>query len=86
MDREVARRASREHPEHPAVAEVLRVLGRTSQPILSSADEDREGYVPNVVYSCGGMRVGDDIFLPYGVADSSVAFAFVSIKELLASM
>jgi predicted GH43/DUF377 family glycosyl hydrolase len=63
-----------------------RVLGRTSQPILSSVDEDRDGYVPNVVYSCGGMRIGDDLFLPYGVADSSVAFAFLSIKELLASM
>jgi predicted GH43/DUF377 family glycosyl hydrolase len=63
-----------------------KVLGRTSQPILSSVDEDREGYVPNVVYSCGGMRIGDDLFLPYGVADSSVAFAFLSIKELLASM
>jgi predicted GH43/DUF377 family glycosyl hydrolase len=63
-----------------------KVLGRTSQPILSSVDEDREGYVPNVVYSCGGMRIGDELFLPYGVADSSVAFAFLSIKELLASM
>ena len=63
-----------------------KVLGRTAQPILSAADEDREGYVPNVVYSCGGMRVGDDIFLPYGVADSSVAFAFVPIKGLLAAM
>lgn len=63
-----------------------KVLGRTSQPILSTVDEDREGYVPNVVYSCGGMRVGDDLFLPYGVADSSVAFAFMSIKDLLASM
>lgn len=63
-----------------------KVLGRTSLPILSSVDEDREGYVPNVVYSCGGMRVGDDLFLPYGVADSSVAFAFISIKELLATM
>jgi predicted GH43/DUF377 family glycosyl hydrolase len=63
-----------------------KVLGRTSQPILSAADEDREGYVPNVVYSCGGMRVGEDIFLPYGVADSSVAFAFVSIKDLLSAM
>jgi predicted GH43/DUF377 family glycosyl hydrolase len=63
-----------------------KVLGRTAQPILSAADEDREGYVPNVVYSCGGMRVGDDIFLPYGVADSSVAFAFVAIKDLLAAM
>ncbi len=60
-----------------------KVIGRTTQPILSAADEDREGYVPNVVYSCGGMVVGDDLFLPYGVADSSVAFAFVSISELL---
>jgi predicted GH43/DUF377 family glycosyl hydrolase len=63
-----------------------KILGRTSQPILSAADEDREGYVPNVVYSCGGMRVGDDIFLPYGVADSSVAFAFVAIRDLLGEM
>lgn len=63
-----------------------KVLGRTSQPILSAADEDREGYVPNVVYSCGAMRVGDDLFIPYGVADSSVAFAFVPIKGLLSRM
>ena len=63
-----------------------KILGRTQQPILSAADEDREGYVPNVVYSCGGMRAGEDIFLPYGVADSSVAFAFVAIKDLLAAM
>ena len=63
-----------------------KILGRTSQPILSAADEDREGYVPNVVDSCGGMHVGDDIFLPYGVADSSVAFAFVAIPDLLDAM
>ena len=63
-----------------------RVLGRTSDPILSSLDHEREGYVPNVVYSCGAMQVGNDIFLPYGVADSSVAFAFISIRELLARM
>jgi predicted GH43/DUF377 family glycosyl hydrolase len=63
-----------------------KIIGRTTQPLLSAADEDREGYVPNVVYSCGGMMVGDDLFLPYGVADSSVAFAFVSISELLSVM
>lgn len=62
------------------------VLGRTPNPILSAADEDREGYVPNVVYTCGAIRVGDDLFLPYGVADSSVCFAFVAISDILAQM
>ena len=63
-----------------------RVLGRTPNPILSAADEDREGYVPNVVYTCGAIRVGDDLFLPYGVADSSVCFAFVAIADILGQM
>lgn len=63
-----------------------KVIGRTSEPILAAADQDREGYVPNVVYSCGAVRHGDRIFIPYGVADSSVAFAFIPIKSLLAVM
>lgn len=63
-----------------------KVIGRTPNPILSAADEDREGYVPNVVYTCGAIKVGDDIFLPYGVADSSVCFAFVAVSEILAAM
>ncbi len=62
------------------------VIGRTPNPILSAADEDREGYVPNVVYTCGAIRIGDDLFLPYGVADSSVCFAFVAIKDILGQM
>ena len=63
-----------------------KVIGRTPNPILSAADEDREGYVPNVVYTCGAIRVGEDLFLPYGVADSSVCFAFVAIRDVLAHM
>ena len=63
-----------------------KVLGRTPQPILSAADDDRDGYVPNVVYTCGALRVGDQLFMPYGVADMTVAFAFVSIPELLGTM
>lgn len=63
-----------------------KVIGRTSNPILSAADEDREGYVPNVVYTCGAIRIGNDIFMPYGVADSSVCFAFVAISEILDAM
>ena len=63
-----------------------KVLGRTKQPILAASDQDREGYVPNVVYTCGAMRQGDHLFMPYGVADSSVAFAFLPISDLLARM
>ena len=63
-----------------------KVIGRTASPILSAADEDREGYVPNVVYTCGAIRAGDDLFLPYGVADSSVCFAFVAISDILSQM
>jgi predicted GH43/DUF377 family glycosyl hydrolase len=63
-----------------------KIIGRLEHPLISPADEDREGYVPNVVYSCGGMAHGERVFLPYGVADSSVAFAWVDIDELLAEM
>ena len=63
-----------------------KVLGRTSTPILAAKDQDREGYVPNVVYTCGAIRHGDKLFVPYGIADSSVGFAFVEIKELLRAM
>jgi predicted GH43/DUF377 family glycosyl hydrolase len=63
-----------------------RVLARSEEPFLTPVTETREGYVPNVVYTCGALRHGDHLFLPYGVADSSVAFAFVPIAELLAKM
>ncbi|MEO6247096.1 MAG: glycoside hydrolase family 130 protein [Sphingomicrobium sp.] len=63
-----------------------KVIGRTKQPILAAHDRDRDGYVPNVVYTCGAMRQGEQLFLPYGVADSSVAFAFIPIKDLLARL
>ena len=63
-----------------------KLIGRMSQPLLSAINEDREGYVPNVVYTCGALKHGDLLFIPYGVADSSVAFGFVRISELLAEM
>ncbi len=63
-----------------------KVIGRTKQPILAAKDQDREGYVPNVVYSCGALRHGDALFLPYGIADSSIGFAFVKIADMLAAM
>jgi predicted GH43/DUF377 family glycosyl hydrolase len=63
-----------------------KVLARTRLPVLTASEDNREGYVPNVVYTCGAMRHGDNIFLPYGIADSSVAFAFVPIAAMLAKM
>jgi predicted GH43/DUF377 family glycosyl hydrolase len=63
-----------------------KVIGRTSRPLLEPLDEERDGYVPNVVYTCGAMVVGQDLFMPYGIADSSIGFIFVGLKDLLESM
>ena len=63
-----------------------KIIGRTRQPVLQAEDDDRNGYVPNVVYTCGAMRVGDQLFMPYGISDSSIGFAFLPLKELVAAM
>ena len=63
-----------------------KIIGRTRNPILQAENDDRNGYVPNVVYTCGGMRVGDQLFMPYGISDSSIGFAFLPLKELVAAM
>jgi predicted GH43/DUF377 family glycosyl hydrolase len=63
-----------------------KILGRTRHPVLQAEDDDRNGYVPNVVYTCGGMRVGDQLFMPYGISDSSIGFAFLPLKDLVAAM
>jgi predicted GH43/DUF377 family glycosyl hydrolase len=60
-----------------------RVTGAMRGPLLRPADDERDGYVPNVVYSCGAMLHGDQLLLPYGVSDSSVGFAFVDVPLLL---
>ena len=63
-----------------------KILGRTRHPILTAEDDDRNGYVPNVVYTCGAMKVGEQLFMPYGISDSSIGFAFLPLKELIAAM
>ena len=54
-----------------------KVIGRTASPILSAADEDREGYVPNVVYSCGSLIHGTELILPYAMSDKATAIAAI---------
>ncbi|WP_019988659.1 glycoside hydrolase family 130 protein [Rudanella lutea] len=63
-----------------------RVLGRTTEPILSPDENEREGYVPNVVYSCGGLINGDDLIIPYAMSDYASSFATVNVHELLAEL
>jgi len=60
-----------------------KVIGRTKEPILTAIDADRSGYVPNVVYTCGVMKVGERLLVPYGISDSAVGFATVKIADLL---
>ncbi len=59
------------------------VLARSKEPLLSPSEDNREGYVPNVIYTCGALRCGEWIFMPYGVADSSIHFASIKITDLL---
>jgi predicted GH43/DUF377 family glycosyl hydrolase len=63
-----------------------RVLARTEHPIISPDAGHRDGYVPNVIYSCGGFAHNDTLVLPYGIADQSISIATVSISNLIDSM
>ena len=63
-----------------------RVIGRLHRPLLEPTWEDRDGYVPNVVYSCGAMLHGKRLVLPYGIADREVGIALVDIEDLLGAM
>lgn len=63
-----------------------KVIGRTAEPVLTAENADRSGYVPNVVYTCGALKTGERMFVPYGISDSSVGFATVPIDDLLQLM
>lgn len=58
-------------------------IGRLPEPLLSPLEEEREGYVPNVVYSCGSIIHNKSLILPYAVSDYSSSYAVVDLKELL---
>jgi predicted GH43/DUF377 family glycosyl hydrolase len=63
-----------------------RVLARTPSPLLAPDAGARDGYVPNVVYSCGALVRDRTLLLPYGVADNFAAFATVKLDELVKAM
>ena len=63
-----------------------KVLARASEPLLHPEASEREGYVPNVVYTCGAMRHNDQIILPYAISDTYSNFATITIAALMRAM
>lgn len=62
-----------------------RILGRLPRPLVSPAPDERDGYVPNVVYSCGALVHAGTLVIPYGIGDAAIGFATVPLSELLAA-
>lgn len=63
-----------------------RVVGRLRDPLLTTSVDERDGYVPNVVYSCGGIVHDGRLWLPYGIGDASVGVAWIDLAGLLDAM
>ena len=63
-----------------------RVIGQTSEPLLVPSGSERVGYVPNVVYSCGGMIHEGVLVLPYAMSDSATSIAVIDLDELLGAL
>ena len=63
-----------------------RILGQLRQPLLSPAADEQDGYVPNVVYSCGALVHAETLVLPYGIADSAIGVATLPLPELLTAL
>ena len=68
------------------LADPTRVIGRLREPLLSPNESEREGYVPNVVYTCGALLHGRELIIPYAMSDSTTSFATVSLDEVLGAM
>ena len=60
-----------------------KVIGRLAEPLLSPNQNEREGYVPNVVYTCGALVHAGKLVMPYAMSDSASSIAIVALDELL---
>ena len=70
----------------PFLHDPSKVIGRLREPLLKPNQDEREGYVPNVVYTCGAIVHNGELIVPYGLADHATAFATVPLSEVLAGM
>jgi predicted GH43/DUF377 family glycosyl hydrolase len=63
-----------------------KVIASLDQPLLAPTAEEREGYVPNVLYTCGMLLHNGQLVIPYAMSDSAISFATVELEEVLAEM
>ena len=63
-----------------------KVIGRLATPLVRPSPEERDGYVPNVIYSCGALVHNRTLLMPYAIADSFTTIATIAIDDLLAAM
>ena len=63
-----------------------KIIGHLAEPLLSPTEDEREGYVPNVLYSCGAIIHNDELIIPYAMSDTSSGIAIVSVPDLLARL
>lgn len=63
-----------------------RIIGQLAEPLLAPAPDEREGYVPNVVYTCGGIVQSGQLILPYGFSDVGIAIATTPIDDLVSRL
>jgi predicted GH43/DUF377 family glycosyl hydrolase len=63
-----------------------KVLARSREPFVRPEPSEREGYVPNVIYTCGALKHNDQIILPYAVSDTFSNFATIKILALMKAM
>lgn len=63
-----------------------KVIGRLREPLIKANENEREGYVPNVVYTCGALLHAGHLVIPYGLADHATGFATVEVQEVLDAM
>lgn len=63
-----------------------KIIGRLDKPLIKANETEREGYVPNVVYTCGLLQHGKLLLIPYAVSDSATGFVTVDTDEILNEM
>ena len=63
-----------------------KIIGWLTEPLITPNEEERDGYVPNVVYTCGSIIHNEELIIPYGMSDTRSGFASIPVRELLDSM